>query len=168
MSQPDDLETVFRDTMAGVCTPVSVVTALSGEAPHGTTVNAFASLSMSPPMVLVSLAHTSELLGLIRQTGRFGLNILASDQAQLALTFARKGDAGRFTGVRWDIEDGVPRIAGTCGFLVCDVAELVSGGDHTVVQGFVRAAEAGAGAPLTYHLRSFGTHTVLTEGRDLS
>ncbi|MGW3149524.1 flavin reductase family protein [Streptomyces sp. NPDC001177] len=163
MSPQEELQTVFRETMAGVCTPVSVVTSISEGVPHGTTVNAFASLSMSPPMVLVSLDRNSELLELIRQTRRFGLNILASDQADLALNFARKGGAGKFAGVQWEVEAGVPRIPGACGFLACDVAALVDGGDHTVVQGYVRAAEAGAAAPLTYHLRAFGTHSVLAE-----
>ncbi len=50
-----DFTTAFRDVMAGVCTPVTVVTALDGDRPHGTTVSAFASLSMAPPMVLVAL-----------------------------------------------------------------------------------------------------------------
>jgi flavin reductase (DIM6/NTAB) family NADH-FMN oxidoreductase RutF len=48
--------------MADVCTPVAVVTTLRGDRPHGTTVSAFASLSMSPPMVLVSLDLRSDLL----------------------------------------------------------------------------------------------------------
>lgn len=52
--QLDELATRFRDAMAAVCTPVAVVTAMDGDRPHGTTVSAFASLSMSPPSVLVS------------------------------------------------------------------------------------------------------------------
>ena len=59
-----DLPERFRAVMAGVATPVSVVTALSGDGvAHGTTVSAFASLSMSPPMVLVSLDRGSDLSG---------------------------------------------------------------------------------------------------------
>ena len=50
-----DLRERFREVMAGVATPVSVVTGMAGGLPHGTTVSAFASLSMDPPMVLVSL-----------------------------------------------------------------------------------------------------------------
>jgi flavin reductase (DIM6/NTAB) family NADH-FMN oxidoreductase RutF len=90
--------TLFRDLMASVCTPVSVVTTIDGDRPHGTTVSAFASLSADPPMVLVSLDRASALLALVREHRMLGLNILASEQASLAMAFARKGD-DKFAGV---------------------------------------------------------------------
>ena len=155
------IQATFRDVMAGVCTPVSVVTAMSDGLPHGTTVSAFASLSMDPPMVLVSLDRSSELLAVLREARRFGLNVLGSDQASLALAFARKGGVGKFAGVAWDVESGVPRLPGAGGFLACDVAEFVEGGDHVVVLGLVRAADTVSGPPLTYHARVFGTHAAL-------
>lgn len=154
---------VFRETMAAVCTPVSVVTGLDGGRPHGTTVSAFASLSMDPPMVLAALDLTSELLALIRRTRRFGINVLSSGQADLARRFAGKGGTAKFTGVPWEEEAGVPRIPGAGGFLACEVAGLVPGGDHLIVLGRVVAAGAAAGAPLTYHGRVFGTHAALDE-----
>lgn len=151
------LDARFREVMAGVATPVSVVTALEDGAPHGTTVSAFASLSMAPPMVLVALDRQSDLLALVRRTGRFGVNVLGSAQSALAMSFARKG-SGKFNGVRWVADHGVPRLTGVPGWLVCDVAELVDGGDHVIVLGTVRAAETADDLPLTYHRRSFGTH----------
>ena len=160
---PHPLQTAFREVMAGVCTPVSVVTAIADGLPHGTTVSAFASLSMEPPMVLVSLDRSSELLAIIRESGRFGLNVLSSDQSPLALKFATKGGVGKFSGVRWDVEASVPRLPGAGGFLACDVTELVEGGDHVVVLGLVRAADTAPFPPLTYHDRVFGTHAALDE-----
>jgi flavin reductase (DIM6/NTAB) family NADH-FMN oxidoreductase RutF len=159
--QPGALQDAFREVMASVCTPVSVVTAMSGDLPHGTTVSAFASLSMNPPMVLVSLDLGSELLAVVRQTGRFGLNVLGNGQSTLALTFARKGGAAKFADVPWEVEAGVPRIPGAGGFLVCSVAQLVPGGDHVIVLGDVLDARAAQGQPLTYHARVFGTHVAL-------
>src|SRR3954453_12184914 len=100
--------------MAGVATPVSVVTAIAGGLPHGTTVSAFASLSMDPPMVLVALDRNSDLLALVRDGGRFGLNVLERGQAELAKRFARKGNA-KFDGVLWWQEHGVPLLSGTSG-----------------------------------------------------
>ena len=155
------LQASVGDVMAAVCTPVSVVTAMGDGRPHGTTVSAFASLSMDPPMVLVSLDRTSELLELIRESGRFGLNVLSSDQSTLALKFATKGGVGKFAGVRWDVEGGVPRVPGAGGFLACDVTRFVDGGDHVIVLGLVRLADTVSGAPLTYHGRVFGTHAAL-------
>jgi flavin reductase (DIM6/NTAB) family NADH-FMN oxidoreductase RutF len=162
-SQPGALRDAFREVMASVCTPVSVVTSMSGNLPHGTTVSAFASLSMNPPMVLVSLDLGSELLAVLRTTGRFGLNVLGSGQSALATTFARKGGTGKFADVPWETEAGVPRIPGAGGFLVCNVSRLVPGGDHIIVLGDVLAARAAHGQPLTYHARVFGTHVALGE-----
>ena len=150
----------FRRVMAGVPTPVSVVTTLTGDGPHGTTVSAFASLSMTPPMVLVSLDRRSGLLARLAAGSVFGVNVLGSDQAPLALAFARAG-AGAFTEVEWAVEAGAPRLAGSPGWLACTVSRLVDGGDHVVVLGEVHAAATDGGAPLTYHARTFGTHAAV-------
>lgn len=156
------LEGSFREVMAGVCTPVCVVTALADGRPHGTTVSAFASLSLRPPMVLVALDRESDLLALIRARYRFGVNVLASSQARLAAGFARKG-RDKFAGVAWRLDHGLPRLEGATGWLACDVGSLVPGGDHIVALGHVRIAERSGGAPLTYHQRRYGTHAALNE-----
>jgi flavin reductase (DIM6/NTAB) family NADH-FMN oxidoreductase RutF len=162
-SPAEELQTHFREVMAGVATPVSIVTAISGGLPHGTTVSAFASLSMNPPMVLVALDRGSELLTRVRECGRFGVNVLGSTQSALALVFARKGGTGKFDGVHWELHDDLPRLPGAPGWLACQVTSLVDGGDHVLALGTVVAAESLAGRPLTYHGRVFGTHAHLEE-----
>ncbi|MGY1602480.1 flavin reductase family protein [Geodermatophilus sp. SYSU D00815] len=147
----------FREVMAGVCTPVSVVTVLRHGRPHGTTVSAFASLSMAPPMLLVALDRGSELLARLAVGRPFGVNVLGAGQADLAAAFARKGP-DRFAGARWVTDTGAPRLTGSPGWLACTVAQLVDGGDHVVVLGDVVRAAAADGPPLTYHARTFGTH----------
>ena len=153
-----DVQTSFKEVMASVATPVSIVTAIAGGLPYGTTVSAFASLSMNPPMVLVSLDRGSETLELIRESGRFGLNILGAHQAATALSFAKKGGVGKFHGTRWDLDHDLPRIPGAPGWIACTVADLVDGGDHVIALGNVDAAELTDGSPLVYHGRLFGTH----------
>ena len=148
----------FKAVMSGVATPVSIVTAISGGLPYGTTVSAFASLSMNPPMVLVSLDRMSETLESIRQSGRFGLNVLGADQACAAMAFAKKGGVGKFNGIIWHFETGLPRIPGAPGWIACTVADLVDGGDHVIALGHVDAAELSDGKPLVYHRRAFGTY----------
>jgi flavin reductase (DIM6/NTAB) family NADH-FMN oxidoreductase RutF len=160
-SRPADVDPgAFRAVMATVCTPVSVVTAMAGDRPHGSTVSAFASLSLNPPMVLVSLDLSSDLLRHIRDSGAFGLNILHDGQAALAASFARKGD-DKFDGVSWVLQAGVPRLDGCSGWLGCTVDRLVDGGDHVVAFGRVIDAGQEAASPLTYHQRQFGTHQAL-------
>jgi flavin reductase (DIM6/NTAB) family NADH-FMN oxidoreductase RutF len=143
--------------MASVCTPVSVVTAMAGDRPHGTTVCAFASLSLSPPMVLVALDKSSELLRHVRRTLVFGLNILHADQAAVAGGFARKGE-DKFNGIGWTLESGVPRLDGCAAWLACCVERMVNGGDHTVVLGHILSAAHAPAPPLTYYQRRFGTY----------
>lgn len=162
MSDPSDamIAPQFREVMSRVCTPVAVVTSFDDGRPHGTTVSAFTSLSMEPPMVLVSLDRRSDLLAIIRDSGRFGLNVLAHQQAELAMRFARKG-TDKFDGVDWTADAGVPRLDGVSGWLACTTASLVDGGDHVIALGNVVATALAAADPLTYHARIFGTHRAL-------
>lgn len=76
---------------------------------------------MDPPMVLVSLDRNSELLGIIREVGEFGVNVLSRHQAHTAVRFATKGGTAKFDGVHWHAGAGVPRLPGCC-FLLCTVA----------------------------------------------
>jgi len=140
-----------------VATPVGVVTTLAGGRPHGTTVSAFASLSMVPPMVMVALDERSDLLGRLAVGSPLGLSVLAGGESALAQVFARKGD-DKFAGVPWVEDTGAPRVQGAGGWLGCTVSDLVRGGDHVIVLAEVLRADPGTGAPLTYHARTFGTH----------
>lgn len=147
----------FRGAMGAVATPVSIVTTTL-DVPHGTTVSAFASLSLDPPMVMVSLQHDSDLLGLISESGRFGLNVLAFDQAGVAANFAKRG-LDRFEGVEWAMDQGLPRLAGIASWTACRVVDLVPAGDHTIVTGLVEAADSFNVAGLVYQHRRFGHFT---------
>lgn len=157
-----DSET-FREALAGVCTPVSVVTSHREGHPHGTTVSAFCSLSLQPPMVLVSLDRSSDLLAIVSESRVFGINVLNHGQKELALNFARKG-RDKFDGVDWELDRGVPRIVDAATWLVCKLEFLYEGGDHLIAVGLVEHAESGPGNPLLYRRHEFGTMTHIGEG----
>jgi flavin reductase (DIM6/NTAB) family NADH-FMN oxidoreductase RutF len=156
---PADL---FKAVMGSVCTPVSVVTAFDGIRPHGTTVSAFSSLSLTPPMVLVALDEGSELLRVLRGARRFGINILSEHQNDVASKFAVKCN-DKFDGVSWHERCGAPHISDSACWFACDVEQLVIGGDHTVVLARVVDTDHADHAPLTYHRRVFGTHAALPQ-----
>jgi flavin reductase (DIM6/NTAB) family NADH-FMN oxidoreductase RutF len=147
----------FRNVMAEVCTPVAVVTTAVDGTPHGTTVGAFMSLSLSPPMVVVALDRASDLLAKVRLTRRFGINVLAMSQDQLATQFAGKSGA-RFVGVSWSVADGLPRLADAIGWLACKAEAFLDGGDHILIPAWVQTATVTPAPPLTYHRRVYGTH----------
>jgi flavin reductase (DIM6/NTAB) family NADH-FMN oxidoreductase RutF len=149
---------LFRTAMAEICTPVSVISADDHGVPHGTTVSAFSSLSLDPPMILIAMDRTSDLLAIIRGTRRFGVNILAHGAESDARAFARKGDDS-FAGVSWQWHEGLPRLHHTVGWLDCSVHEMLDGGDHVIVTALVSQAEVSPSPPLVYHSRRFGTHS---------
>ncbi|MFC6239272.1 flavin reductase family protein [Longivirga aurantiaca] len=157
----DSVTVRFRDAMGQVAAPVCVVTILDDAHPYGTTVSAFMSLSMAPPMLLLSLDNTSRLLSRISFGSRLGVNILATDQQALASRFASKID-DKFDGVDWFLDADAPRFDSVHAWVCLDVREIIAGGDHRVILGEVVAAEALEGfQPLTYHRRTFGTHAAL-------
>lgn len=92
-------EHAFRDLMAAVCAQVTIVTAAEG-GPFGTTVSAFASLSLRPPMVTVALDRGSRLLEPVLRTRRFGVNVLGQGQEETARLFAQRS-ANRFAAADW-------------------------------------------------------------------
>jgi flavin reductase (DIM6/NTAB) family NADH-FMN oxidoreductase RutF len=155
------LEGRFRDAMGNVAAPVAVMTTIQEGEPHGTTVSAFASLSMSPPMLMFALDRGSRLLARLGVRSRVGVNILANDQHALALTFAGKSER-KFGEVDWVLDARAPRLSGCHAWVALDIRQLVPAGDHLILVGDVVNAQASQGlAPLTYHNRTFGSHASL-------
>jgi flavin reductase (DIM6/NTAB) family NADH-FMN oxidoreductase RutF len=146
----------FRDALGAVCAPVAVVTSLHEGRPHGATVSAFCSLSLEPPLVLVALDRGSDLLAMIRQARRYGINVLSHSQEELATRFARKG-VDKFGDVPWELDTDLPRLEDTASWIACRLHELVEGGDHVIAVGFVERAQASQAHPLLYRQREFGT-----------
>ncbi|MFB7652412.1 MULTISPECIES: flavin reductase family protein [unclassified Streptomyces] len=148
----------FRNLMAAVCAPVTVVTTSVDGAPFGATVSSFASLSLDPPLVSVAFDRRSLLLHRIQEAGRFGVNLLGHGQADLAMLFATRGQ-DRFGGTAWHYDNGLPRLEGTAGWATCDLYRTVEGGDHLLLFGLVRGASHTELPPLVYAHRTFGTHS---------
>lgn len=141
----------FRSVMGNFATGVTVVTATGPSGPVGMTANAVASLSLEPLLLLVAFDNTARTLQVVRDTGRFGVNVLAAGQAGLARLFASKApEDAKFAGVPHQVHDGLPVIDGTIAWVGCRLEQLVPGGDHTIGLGAVESAEAGEGAPLMW------------------
>lgn len=130
----------FRNTLGRFATGVTVVTAKNGGLQRGMTANAFSSLSLDPPLVLVCVDHKANFLALVQETKKFAINFLAEDQRSASDWFAGKGrDAeDQFAGIPFEAcENGCPRLAGAISVLECDTHEELPGGDHTILIGRV-------------------------------
>ena len=138
--------------MAKVPTPVTVVTAPGDEAAAGATANAVASLSLDPPLMLVCLDQRSRTLDAVRQSGRFAVNVLASEGEEHARTFAtRIPHAQKWDGVPAEDRGGVPILQEAMVWVICQLRDLLDGGDHTIVTGVVRELGTRDGTPLLFH-----------------
>lgn len=142
----------FRDTAGAFATGVTVVTAAGPDGPAGLTTNAFASLSLDPPLVLVCFDNASRTLPVVREAGRFAVNVLRAGQEDVAAVFAsRRVAADKFAEVTHAEADGLPVLDGALAWLACDLREVLPGGDHTIGVGAVTAMDADAsGEPLVF------------------
>jgi flavin reductase (DIM6/NTAB) family NADH-FMN oxidoreductase RutF len=146
----------FRSVMGHMATGVTVVTAATPQGPVGMTANAVCSLSLEPLLLLVAFDNDARTLPVVRETGRFGVNVLAAGQEHLARLFASKApEREKFAGVAHTVHDGIPVIEGVLAWVGCRLERLIPGGDHTIGIGAVEAAEAGRGEPLLWFRGSY-------------
>jgi 3-hydroxy-9,10-secoandrosta-1,3,5(10)-triene-9,17-dione monooxygenase reductase component len=151
----------YRTAMGHFATGVTVVTTLDGDRPQGITVNALASVSLEPPLVMVALDRKRFIVPAIEAARRYAVNVLAEDQQWLSDCFAGANvTPGReaFCGAAWRPgETGLPILEGSIASLECEVVDVVAVGDHRLYIGRVEAcAEGEASAPpLLYHRRRY-------------
>lgn len=149
----------LRDCLGHFATGVTVVTTRHGDVVHGATVNAFAAVSLEPPLILVSLSRRSTACRYL-EGAPFCVNVLTSGQERLARHFAGhpSDDPGL---VRWHETGtgGVPRLHGCLAHIACAPWASYDGGDHVLFLGEVRHFELGNGTPILFYrgeLRELG------------
>ena len=147
-------EATFRQVLARFATGVVVVTGTTPDGPAGLTCQSFSSLSLDPPLVMLSTARSSRTWPRIAATGRFAVNVLGADQEDVSGRFAVSG-GDKFAGQGWRPGGfGNPLLDGAIAHVECDIDALHDGGDHEIVVGRVRGIEApglDAGSPLVYY-----------------
>src|SRR5579864_9001820 len=102
---------LFREVFGRFATGVAVVTSSGPSGSGGMTANAVCSLSLDPLLALVCFANDARTLPIVREAGRFGVNVLTSEQEELAGVFASKlPEAEKLDGVDHHLHDDVPII----------------------------------------------------------
>ena len=137
----------YRDTLGRFATGVTIVTALENGQPHGMTANAFVSVSLDPPLVLVSLDNRSKIHRVLSSAGWYGVSVLAEDQRALSEHFAGRGDGGPRFVTRAD----TPLVEGAIALFVVRVIDVHRAGDHTLYIGAVEHYEARNDRPLIFY-----------------
>jgi flavin reductase (DIM6/NTAB) family NADH-FMN oxidoreductase RutF len=147
----------MRDVLGHFASGVTVVTAQGEQGPIGFTCQSFSSLSLDPPLVVIAPARTSRTWPRLRELGRFCVNVLAEDQTDLSVAFARSG-ADKFAGVPWrPSRTGQPVLEGVVAWIDCELWAEYDGGDHTLVAAQVLDLGADPGRrPLLFHRGAYG------------
>ena len=141
----------LRRVMGHFATGVTVVTTRDGEGtPFGLTANAFTSLSLDPPLVLVCVDKSVQCYGCFEESKVFAVNILSEDQEAISRRFATKG-IEKFTGIKWRKgKSGLALIEGSIAHIECRIAQRYEGGDHTIYVGEILSVSVSGGRPLVF------------------
>ncbi|MFG2874857.1 MFS transporter [Streptomyces sp. NPDC048337] len=150
---------LVRQAGRSFATGVTVASTVASGVPHATTVNSFVTVSLDPPLVMICVAHGSHLGGLITEGSPLGVTVLAADQRETAVHFARAerpvGEA-QFAGHAWrpGQETGAPLLSEGAAWLEGRVQSVVPAGDHAIVLArvlaFTPSDEPGEG-PLVFY-----------------
>lgn len=142
----------LRHVLGHFATGLTVITAATKDGPAGLTCQSFSSLSLEPALVTFSPARTSTSWPLLREAGRFTVNILPAEHQHLAAQFARSG-GDKFAGVGHSPSPlGNPVLDQALAWVDCELHQEYDGGDHTIVVAAVRALSARADAePLLFY-----------------
>ena len=140
----------FRRTLGMFATGVTVLTARVGEQVHGMTANAFMSVSLRPPLVLISIDRRAKMGALMHEGTRFGVSVLEARQTGLSDRFAGRvaDDPPEAT---FELVHETPLVEGALAHLVARVVRSYWGGDHSLFLGQVEFARYGEGRPLLFH-----------------
>lgn len=143
---------LFREVFGRFATGVAVITSAGPAGSGGMTANAVCSLSLEPLLALVCFANAARTLPIVREHGRFAINVLGAEQVEQARLFASKlPEEEKLEATPHRLHDGVPIIEDSLAWAICAVREQLAGGDHTVVIGEVTALGLGRGEPLLWY-----------------
>lgn len=149
----------FRDALSMFATGVTIVTARTEQGVLvGLTANSFNSVSLTPPLVLWSLARSAGSMAAFHSGSHYAINILSADQHQMARQFAAKG-SDRFEGVQFTLAAcGAPLLVGAAATFECFNRSRYDEGDHVIFVGEVeRCSQRAGAAPLLFHGGKFYT-----------
>ena len=138
-------------------TGVTVITTRKGQQVHGMTANAFMSVSLEPPLVLISIDRRTKMCSILHEDARFGVSVLADDQRALSDRFAGRAQDGA-AAPEFKVVHETPIVEGAAAHFVARVCRSYWGGDHSLFLGRVEFACFSEDArPLLFHGGQYGS-----------
>jgi flavin reductase (DIM6/NTAB) family NADH-FMN oxidoreductase RutF len=153
--------TEFRRVLAHWATGVTVIATVTraGE-PRGMTASAFASVSLSPPLVLACVEQSADTYAALSEAGVFSINFLRTGMHDIAQRFAGDDTTGKFRDVAYRIgASGAPILDDALAWVDCRVHAVHEGGDHRIFIGIVIDGGTTDGEPLLYYRGRYGLFT---------
>lgn len=149
----------LRRLMRAWTSGVTVVTAAHGGERHGMTVSSFTSVSLDPPLVVISLNTDSRTHRLVQAAGAFAVTILGADQQAISELFAGQGQGQADRLAQLELETlvtGTPALKAGLARMDCRVVQSIPAGMNTMFLAEVVAVSGEAeGRPLVYHQRGY-------------
>lgn len=146
-----------RRIMGRFATGVTVITTRHDETFWGMTANAVLSLSLDPPLMLVSIDRRSQMHEYIVKAQCFAVNILTAQQEHLSRRFAMRGPKD-FSGIAMEISaTGAPIFLESLAFVDCRLEQVVEGGDHDMMIGTIVAGALRDGNPLLFYAGQYAS-----------
>jgi flavin reductase (DIM6/NTAB) family NADH-FMN oxidoreductase RutF len=153
----------MRSAMGAYSTGVAVISTETDDGLFGMTVNSLTSISLEPPLLLVSLKNDARTTSAVAERGAFTVSILGQRQDAIADRFARRGE-DRFGGLElFRTEGGLPFVPKALAVVECSVDRTLDAGDHVIVLALVVSCEVRDGAPLVFFRSHY--HDVADRGR---
>jgi flavin reductase (DIM6/NTAB) family NADH-FMN oxidoreductase RutF len=150
----------FRQSLGSFPTGVCLVTTLAQDGKReGMTINSFASVSLTPPLILWSIRDDARSADAFVTGRHFVLSVLAASQHKLALHFA-KAAADKFAGWEQEFDAGIggcPRLRNSVASFECSIYSRHQEGDHTILLGLVESHVRSEAAPLLLHMGQMGS-----------
>jgi 3-hydroxy-9,10-secoandrosta-1,3,5(10)-triene-9,17-dione monooxygenase reductase component len=164
ISKPAHGNPDFRTTLGHFASGIVIIAARHEGRPVGLSIQSFASLSLDPPLVSLSVSVTSATWPLIAAEGRFCASILSADQEALCRRFAVSG-TDKFAGVPWTPSPRTlsPRIEGALAWVDCGIRSVYQAGDHWLIVADVLdldhelGGDGRARPPLLFYQGAFGS-----------
>lgn len=123
---------------------VYIISTWDNGRPTGCTANSAMQITSSPATIAISINHNNYTNKCISETGKFAISILAEDSDPSIIgTFGFQSgkDVDKFTEVKYSVEDYMPVVTDSCGYIVCEVIDKMETSTHTVFLGEVKGAE---------------------------